>query len=81
MAARTNAPYKSGELEVILSLSPTATNIHWLSVLLERSEEAIAIVYKIAFEQGVFKDAVGIQQRKVLAAKKRLNMPIGRQRG
>jgi hypothetical protein len=50
--ARTNAPYKEGELEVILSMVPTENNIKWLSRLLERSEAAIEIVYKIAYGHG-----------------------------
>ena len=52
MPTRTGKPYKDGELETILSLAPTDANIRWLSTLLERSEEAIEIVYKIAFEHG-----------------------------
>jgi hypothetical protein len=44
MPARTNKPYKDGELDVILSLAPTADNIQRLSRLLDRSEDAIQIV-------------------------------------
>lgn len=65
MPPRTNKPYRDGELEVILSLAPTHTNIKWLSVLLERTEEAIEIVYKIAFEHGPFAKQSGIQEKKV----------------
>jgi hypothetical protein len=79
MPNRTNAPYKEGELEVILSLAPTAANIYWLSKLLERSEAAIEIVYKIAFEHGAFSKAAStIQQRKVIAAKNRVGLRLGR---
>src|SRR5688572_3258455 len=39
MPGRTNQPYAPGELEVVLSLAPTEDNIHWLSLLLERSEK------------------------------------------
>lgn len=78
MAGRTNKPYKDGELDVILSLAPTADNIHRLSRLLERSEEAIQIVYKIAFEQGPFAQAATVQMRKILEAKNRVGIAIGR---
>ena len=79
MANRTNKPYKDGELEVILSLAPTAENISRLSRLLERSEGAIEIVYKIAFEHGPFSKSATIQRRKVLEAKQRVGIRIGRQ--
>ena len=78
MPRRTNEPYKEGELEVILSLAPTAGNIHWLSKLLERSPSAIEIVYKIAYEHGPFAKAASIQQRKILEAKQRVGVGIGR---
>ena len=77
-AARKNATYKPGELEVILSLAPTAPNIKWLSLLLDRSEAAIEVVYKLAFEHGPFGSAAGIQERKVVAAKQRVGIVIGR---
>jgi hypothetical protein len=80
MPGRTNKPYKDGELEVILSLAPTTENIRWLSRLLERSEEAIEIVYKIAFEHGPFAQAATVQTRKILEAKKRVGIRIGRRR-
>jgi hypothetical protein len=80
MPTRTNAPYKPGELEIILSLAPTAANIHWLSVLLERSSKAIEIVYKHAYEHGPFGKAAGIQDRKIVEAKKRVGIGIGRKR-
>jgi hypothetical protein len=81
MANRTNAPYRDGELETILSLAPTSTHIVWLSRLLERSEAAIEIVYKIAFEHGPFaKGASTIQQRKIIAAKNRIGLRLGRKR-
>lgn len=78
MPARTNQPYKDGELDVILSLPPTAGNVQRLSRLLERSEEAIEIVYKIAFEHGSFAHAATVQTRKILEAKKRVGIAIGR---
>lgn len=79
MANRKNEPYKEGELEVILSLPPTAGNIQWLSKLLERSEKAIEIVYKIAFEHGPFSKSATTQRKKVLEAKRRVGIQIGRQ--
>lgn len=76
--ARKNQPYKDGELETILSLAPTESNIKWLSKLLERSEEAIEIVYKIAFDHGPFGKNADIQERKILEAKERVGIKIGR---
>jgi hypothetical protein len=76
--ARTNTIYREGELEIILSLAPTADNIRNLSTLLERSEEAIKIVYKIAFENGPFGREATIQTLKILKAKKRVGIAIGR---
>lgn len=78
--ARTNAPYKSGELEVILSLAPTKNNIKWLSTLLERSEGAIEVVYKIAYEHGPFGKHADIQEQKVINAKNRVGIKIGRKK-
>lgn len=78
MYSRKNKPYRPGELEVILSLAPTAQNIRNLSALLERSPEAIQIVYKHAFEHGPFGSDAGVQARKVIAAKNRVGIAIGR---
>ena len=78
MPNRTGKQYKKGELEVILSLAPTKQNIRWLSFLLERSEEAIEIVYKIAFEHGPFGENADIQERKIVEAKERIGINIGR---
>ena len=78
MGLRKNRPYKPGELEVVLSLAPTKGNIRWLARLLERSEDAIEIIYKHAFEHGPFGKGAGIQERKILAAKKRVGIAIGR---
>jgi hypothetical protein len=78
MATRTNRPYLPGELEVILSLAPTKQNIVWLATLLNRSEAAIAIVYKQAFEHGPFGASANIQVQKIVAAKKRVGIAIGR---
>lgn len=78
MYSRKNKPYRAGELEVILSLAPTAQNIRNLSALLERSPQAIQIVYKHAFEHGPFGADAGVQGRKIMAAKKRVGIAIGR---
>lgn len=80
MTARKNAPYKSGELEVILSLVPTEKNIQHLSELLDRSEEAIKIVYRIAYEHGPFGERADIQEKKVIQAKTRVGIAIGRKK-
>ena len=78
MPTRKNEPYKVGELEVILSMAPTQDNIKWLSKLLERTPSAIEIVYKIAYEHGPFGKTADIQKQKILAAKKRVGITIGR---
>lgn len=78
--SRTNKPYRAGELEVILSLPPTKNNLKWLSMLLERSEEAIMIVYKIAFEHGPFGERASIQEKKIIEAKNRVGVVIGRKK-
>jgi len=78
MESRKNKPYAPGELEVILSLAPTRNNIGYLSELLGRTEDAIEVVYKLAFEHGPFGKEAGIQMRKVLKAKRRVGIAIGR---
>ena len=80
MPSRTNKPYKEGELEVILSLPPTTENIRWLSKLLDRSEGAIEIVYKIAYEHGPFGKRSTIQEKKIIDAKERVGIKIGRKK-
>jgi hypothetical protein len=49
-----------------------------LSKLLERSEASIQIVYKIAFEHGPFGKDSGIQEKKIIEAKERIGLAIGR---
>lgn len=78
MRNRRNEPYDPGELEVILSLAPTAQNIKWLSTLLGRTEKAIEIVYKLAYGHGPFGKNADVQQGKILAAKKRVGIRLGR---
>lgn len=80
MNSRKGQEYKDGELEVILSLPPTKQNIYWLSKLLERSEESIQVVYKIAYEHGSFGKDAGIQEKKIIEAKKRIGLEIGRKK-
>jgi hypothetical protein len=80
MPTRKNEPYKSGELEVILSLAPTKNNIQYLSELLDRSKEAIEIVYRIAYEHGPFGEHADIQEKKVIQAKNRVGIAIGRKK-
>lgn len=63
-----------------MSLAPTEANIHWLSKLLERSEKSIQIVYKIAFEHGPFGQDAGIQEKKIIEAKERVGLIIGRKK-
>jgi hypothetical protein len=70
--------YRDGELEVILSLPPTSSNIRWLSSALQRSESAIRVVYRFAFGHGSFGKSARSMDAKVLAAKKRVGIAIGR---
>ena len=70
--------YKDGELEIILSLVPTSKNISYLSRLLDRSESAIKIVYKIAYESGPFGKNADIQERKIIKAKNNVGIIMGR---
>ena len=69
--------YKAGELEVILSLAPTSVNIRHLAQLLERSEEAITLVYRLAYDYGPFGATADAQRRKVRKAKMRVGIEIG----
>lgn len=78
MDARKNAPYEKGELDTILSLVPTEKNIKMLSELLQRSEKAIELVYKLAYERGSFGKDAKAQEKKILSAKKRLGIKLGR---
>lgn len=80
MSNRKGQQYKEGELEVILSLPPTKQNIKWLSILLERSEKSIQVVYKIAYEYGPFGKDAGIQEKKIIEAKERIGLEIGRKK-
>lgn len=78
MEDRKGQQYKDGELETILSMAPTKQNIQFLSELLGRSAEAIEIVYKLAFEHGSFGRDADAQKTKILEAKKRVGISIGR---
>lgn len=71
-------PYREGELEIILSLPPTSNNIQWLSSALGRSRNAIEVVYRFAFGHGSFGKEAKSMDSKVLAAKKRVGIAIGR---
>ncbi|TFZ03390.1 hypothetical protein [Ramlibacter rhizophilus] len=65
--------YRVGELELILSLPPTKTNIAHLATSLGRSESAISIVYKIAYQPDApFGSNADIQRQKIEAAKTQL---------
>ena len=78
MPERKFEPYKDGELEIILSVVPTASNIRRLSNLLDRSEEAIKIVYKIAFDTGPFGRTARAQVQRIIEAKENVGIVIGR---
>jgi hypothetical protein len=70
--------YREGELELILSLSPTTDNIRWLSKALQRSESAIHVVYRFAYGHGKFGVGSEAIDKKVLEAKRRVRIAIGR---
>ena len=78
--ARKWKQYDDGELDVILSFVPTKENILRLAVLLKRSDQAITIVYKIAYEGGPFANDADVQRRKISAAKRRLGIVVGKTR-
>jgi hypothetical protein len=78
MATRKNKPFKEGELELILSLTPTTQHIEWLSNVLERTPGAIEVIYRKAYGQGRFSAGDNIMQRKVDAAKKVVGLVLGR---
>lgn len=73
-------PFKQGELEVILSLVPTQQNVRHLSLLLDRSEGAIELIYRKAYAHGAITTTAPTMMRKVLAAKKSLGIIIGRKK-
>lgn len=69
--------YRKGELELILGLAPTKQNIAHLAGALGRSERAIEIVYRIAYQpERPFGSAAETQRRKIEAAKERLGFAI-----
>lgn len=80
MSERKGKSYKAGELEIILSLAPTKSNIRWLSELLERTPASIKIVYRIAFDHSDFGRLAKSQEQKILDAKARVGIDIGRKK-
>ena len=77
MISRKSEAYKDGELEIILSLVPTQQNITHLACLLDRTEAAIQIVYKQAYEKGDFGKEATAQRKKIKLAKERLGITVG----
>ncbi|MBE3143647.1 MAG: hypothetical protein IMZ61_06965 [Planctomycetes bacterium] len=78
MDERKGKIYRDCELEIIMSLVPTSKNIGYLSRLLARSESAIKIVYKIAYESGPFGKNADIQEKKIIEAKNNVGIIMGR---
>jgi hypothetical protein len=76
MTRHSSPEYREGELELILSLAPTADNIQRLSQVLSRSKPALELVYRAAFGHGSFPEGKAFN-RKVLAAKKTLGIAVG----
>jgi hypothetical protein len=77
MGDRKGHEYSDGELEIILSLVPTDQNIGHLARLLERSDDAIRIVYKQAYEKRDFGKTAIAQRKKVKEVKVHLGISIG----
>jgi len=77
MSRTASHDYREGELELILSLAPTSENIQRLAKVLGRSESALQLVYRAAFGHGSFPQGKAFN-RKVLAAKKKLGIALGR---
>ena len=77
MPRRKSIQYRDGELELILSLAPTADNLLRLSKVLGRSESAIQLVYRAAYSHGRFPEGKTFN-RKVLEAKTSLGIELGR---
>lgn len=75
--ARQANEYSAAELELILSLAPTADNLRRLGSVLGRSQSALELVYRAAFGHGSFPEGKAFN-RKVLAAKTALGIAIGR---
>ena len=72
---RKGAQYHEGELDVILSLAPTDANVTNLARLLDRSEEAVRLVYRIAYGRLVpGKDKDKTQWRKIRSAMARIGI-------
>jgi hypothetical protein len=64
-------PYRAGELELILSVAPTKENIGRLASSLGRSESAIEIVFRIAYQPDKpFGRNADIQRTKIQRAMK-----------
>jgi hypothetical protein len=77
-AIRKGVEYRRGELETILSLVPTDANISHLAALLDRSEDAIRIVYRMAYTSfGRLRGKGGdIQREKIRTVCRRLHINI-----
>jgi hypothetical protein len=73
---RRGRPFAPGELDVILSLTPTRTNIERLSHLLERSEGAIETVYIVAYDPSRLQKVSVAMKNRVRAAKDRLGLCV-----
>jgi hypothetical protein len=77
-------PYKQREVDLILSITPTHTNVRRLATALGRSEDAIMTIYSIAYSgkwlKGMLSGMDTTQNNvvtKVASAKKKLGIFIG----
>lgn len=77
MAKPKSKEYREHEMELILSLAPSADNIRRLSAVLGRSASAIQLVYRAAFGYGAFPEGTAFNV-KVLQAKNSVGIQLGR---
>ena len=80
--------YKQREVNLILSLTPTYANVGNLAVALGRSEDAITVVYTMAYSGKWLKSMLGQMGEsqdnvvtKIARAKKKLGIFIGHEPG
>ena len=77
--SRRGKPYCAGELETVLQMPATRSNIEHLAELLGRSAGAIEIIFRFAYGFGDFGITAVAQRKKILAAKLRVGLAVGRQ--
>jgi hypothetical protein len=81
-------PYKQREIDLILSLTPTYSNVRNLSVSLGRSQDAIITVFSMAYSGKWLKGMLGATNEntdnvvtKIARTKKKLGIFVGHEPG